>query len=94
MIDEYAAIHEKWMLRMFIMLTVMFFMLVTVICVAGSANHKVKELEARMSAMEREHEEIEAWIEDNRTVMQTYKFFNKSWQAILDKEGIKWEGQE
>lgn len=89
MVDEYAAIHEKWMLRMFIMLTVMFFMLVTVICVAGSANHKVKELEARMSAMESEHKEIKCWIEDNKTVMQTYKFFNKSWQAILDKEGIE-----
>lgn len=49
----------------------------------------LKWLEVQMTNMLAVQQEQEKWIEDNRMVMQTYKFFNESWQAILDMENRK-----
>lgn len=45
---------------------------------------QLRSMEERLGEIEREHEELLEWVEDNKTVMQTYKFFNQSWQAIID----------
>lgn len=37
-----------------------------------------------MAALHAEHVELAEWVKENKTVMQTYKFFNQSWQAIID----------
>lgn len=48
--------------------------------------NEMKAMNMRYAKLEKEHEEIAKWIEDNKTVMQTYKFFSESWEAILDYE--------
>jgi len=45
---------------------------------------KVNTLEQRQLVLEEVQAEQDKWIEDNKSVMQTYKFFNESWEAILD----------
>lgn len=47
-------------------------------------NQEVRMLQEQMAVLHKEHEELVGWVEENRTVMQTYKFFNQSWQAIID----------
>lgn len=49
-------------------------------------SNELKAMNMRYDKLEQEHKEIAKWIEDNKTVMQTYKFFNESWEAILDYE--------
>lgn len=62
------------------------FALISMMCMGK----KITMLEQQMSEVTREHEEIKEWVEDNKTVMRTYEFFNKSWQAIIDmKENEK-----
>lgn len=45
---------------------------------------RVKELEKQMVELQQQQESIATWIADNETVMRTYKFFNQSWEAIID----------
>ena len=47
-------------------------------------SQEVRMLQEQMAVLQKEHEELVGWVEENRTVMQTYKFFNQSWQAIID----------
>lgn len=47
-------------------------------------SQEMRMLQEQMAALHKEHEELVGWVDENRTVMQTYKFFNQSWQAILD----------
>lgn len=61
-------------------ITALLFALISMMCMG----RKIEQLEQQMSEVTREHEEIKEWIADNETVMRTYKFFNQSWQAIID----------
>lgn len=47
-------------------------------------NQEVRTLQEQMAALHAEHVELAEWVEENKIVMQTYKFFNQSWQAIID----------
>ena len=49
-------------------------------------NKRVDELQAQMNQLQQVQTEQREWIEENAYIMRTYKFFNESWQAILDKE--------
>lgn len=51
-----------------------------------AVNVKVEELEQQMIELQKTQEQQAQWIAENKTVMQTYKFFNQSWQAIIDME--------
>lgn len=48
--------------------------------------NKIKQLETRITTLESEHTELSKWVEENETIMRTYKFFNESWAAILQEE--------
>ena len=41
--------------------------------------HKVNGLEATVRKQE-------AWIEENKEIMRTYEFFNKTWEVLYNKE--------
>ena len=41
--------------------------------------HKVNELEVTVRKQE-------AWIEENKEIMRTYEFFNKTWEVLYNKE--------
>lgn len=41
--------------------------------------HKVNGLEVMVRKQE-------AWIEENKEIMRTYEFFNKTWEVLYDKE--------
>ena len=44
---------------------------------------RVKELQTQFDELRQQHEEQAVWIEENKYVMQTYKFLNESWAAII-----------
>lgn len=41
--------------------------------------HKVNELDVTVRKQE-------AWIEENREIMRTYEFFNKTWEVLYNRE--------
>lgn len=47
-------------------------------------NDKVNELQTAVMSMQKVQYEQRQIIEEDRKIMQTYKFFNDSWQAIID----------
>lgn len=47
-------------------------------------NDKVNELRTTVMSMQEVQCEQRRIIEEDRKIMQTYKFFNESWQAIID----------
>lgn len=47
-------------------------------------SQEVRMLQEQMAVLQKEHEELVGWVEDNERVMRTYEFFNQSWQAIID----------
>ncbi len=56
------------------------------ICALFAMSDKVNKLESRQLALEEKQVEQDSWIEDNKTIMKTYQFFNESWQAIIELE--------
>ena len=53
------------------------------IVAAAVVNERINELQAQMNMLQKQQAAEKAWIEENKTVMQTYKFFNESWAAII-----------
>lgn len=47
-------------------------------------NKRMTELSDQFKAIQTAQQEQRAWIEESRTIMQTYKFFNESWEAIIN----------
>lgn len=47
-------------------------------------NKRMTELSDQFKAIQAAQQEQRAWIEESRTIMQTYKFFNESWEAIIN----------
>ena len=47
-------------------------------------NKRMTELSNQFKAIQATQQEQRDWIEESRTIMQTYKFFNKSWEAIIN----------
>lgn len=47
---------------------------------------KMAVLQEQMALLRTKQESQEKWIEENKTVMQTYEFFNKTWEAILEEK--------
>ena len=47
-------------------------------------NERIKELQGEMDSLKNEHEIQKEWIEENKTIMRTYKFFNESWKVIIE----------
>lgn len=66
-------------------LAALLFAIVAMLCMGK----KITVLEQQMTDITQEHVEIKEWVEDNKTVMRTYEFFNKSWQAIIDMKEDK-----
>lgn len=60
--------------------------LILFICSAAVVNARVNELQTQMNQLQQTQAAQQEWIEENEYIMRTYKFFNESWQAILDKE--------
>lgn len=46
---------------------------------------KYDEMNKQILVLSERQKKIELWYEENKTVMKTYKFFNESWAAILEK---------
>ena len=44
---------------------------------------RIKELQTQLDDLKAAQAAEKEWIEENKTVMQTYKFFNESWAAII-----------
>lgn len=49
-------------------------------------NQNMKDIREEVAEIEQRQVELEAWYKENEMVMQTYKFFNQSWQAIIDMQ--------
>ena len=47
-------------------------------------NTRLNEMSKQLGQLQSVQQIQESWIEENKTVMQTYKFFNESWTAILE----------
>lgn len=58
--------------------------LLLTICTGLVCMSKVHALEQQMAELSLKQAQQAEWIADNETVMRTYKFFNQSWQAIID----------
>jgi hypothetical protein len=68
----------------FVTTTILAIMILTV------HNKRMTELSDQFKALQVAQQEQRAWIEESRTIMQTYKFFNESWEAIINyDEGKK-----
>lgn len=50
---------------------------------------KMRNYESQLVELKAIVNQQNEWIEENKTVMQTYKFFNQSWQAIIDLQENK-----
>lgn len=58
--------------------------LILTVCGLFYYSNRTQVLEKEMVELKQRQEKLEAWYKENETVMQTYKFFNQSWQAIID----------
>ena len=63
------------------------------IVAAFVVNTRVNELQAQLDDLKAERAAEKEWIEENKTVMQTYKFFNESWAAIIKLQEERQDAQ-
>lgn len=75
---------DFWALTLTCLICALFLTIVTSICLMWSMKQKVEEVQMQMNEVQSEHEELKKWVGENEYVMRTYKFFNESWQAIID----------
>lgn len=66
------------------LLCALFMSIIISVCQIKACRDEVDGLKALVAELSKRQDNIEEWYAENETVMRTYKFFNESWQAIID----------
>lgn len=66
------------------LLCALFMSVIISVCCIKTYRDEVDSLKMQVAELSRRQDSIEEWYAENKTVMQTYRFFNESWKAIID----------